>query len=519
METVLNRYINSTKEYIVSNNLDDKYYEYIEGDTSADTLYKILTETNSVPILKDYLSVIYYLKSLNELLLKSPLTKDSLIKAFEFIQWLKDLKVKQNFFSSTLLKNIEINKFKQLSECLSVYSLKQRFIEIGFQNEWDIIKNNLIARAFIILNANLPKSDLPQLILLIQELGEFNEDSICNYLDIILQKFRYLSTTIQKDLVKNYIQALDLEKFNPIFQEKISELMKEFDIVPTRKIQVNELKYIENIYKGYNHTDNMQVEINKYEKQEENGSVLVAIKIIRAPPSILEKCHRECLIYESLSRSFDLTYFLKYYGSTKSCNELKIIMEYCDLSLQHLLLKRKPNHYFSDLELQTSITDLIQGFSLLITKGIFHRDIKPDNILIASNGKPKIIDFNVSLNLEKTFEKYKKDDLRTFVGTPMYLAPEIMRFYNDYRSGSRERVVYNPELSDVFSLGLVIYEIATLKSINNFNIEERYATIAVNQVNILWVQNLLRKMILFNPDNRATFAQLLHQCPGMHTIF
>ena len=130
METVLNRYINSTKEYIVSNNLDDKYYEYIEGDTSADTLYKILTETNSVPILKDYLSVIYYLKSLNELLLKSPLTKDSLIKAFEFIQWLKDLKVKQNFFSSTLLKNIEINKFKQLSECLSVYSLKQRFIEI-----------------------------------------------------------------------------------------------------------------------------------------------------------------------------------------------------------------------------------------------------------------------------------------------------------------------------------------------------------------------------------------------------
>ena len=78
--------------------------------------------------------------------------------------------------------------------------------------------------------------------------------------------------------------------------------------------------------------------------------------------------------------------------------------------------------------------------------GIIHRDIKPSNILVDENGTPRVMDFGIAARVE-TLSK----DGNSFMGTPAYMAPE----YIQHRESS--------ERSDVFSVGLVFFELLTGK--------------------------------------------------------
>ncbi len=78
-------------------------------------------------------------------------------------------------------------------------------------------------------------------------------------------------------------------------------------------------------------------------------------------------------------------------------------------------------------------------------QGIVHRDIKPGNILIGKDGKPYVVDFGLALQ-EENIGKGPK-----FAGTPAYMSPEQAR-------GEGHRV---DGRSDIFSLGVVFYELLT----------------------------------------------------------
>ena len=65
--------------------------------------------------------------------------------------------------------------------------------------------------------------------------------------------------------------------------------------------------------------------------------------------------------------------------------------------------------------------ETIAALEALHAMGFVHRDIKPDNIMIAASGHIKLGDFGSSARLDSAGKAYGRA-----VGTPHYLAPEIL---------------------------------------------------------------------------------------------
>ena len=78
--------------------------------------------------------------------------------------------------------------------------------------------------------------------------------------------------------------------------------------------------------------------------------------------------------------------------------------------------------------------------------GIVHRDLKPMNIFCSADFTHfKVGDLGVSRQVSEDTLM-----LQTFMGTPLYLSPELL-----------ENKLYN-EKTDIWSLGVILYELCTL---------------------------------------------------------
>lgn len=133
------------------------------------------------------------------------------------------------------------------------------------------------------------------------------------------------------------------------------------------------------------------------------------------------------------------------YDISASVGKAYIAMEYVDGPSLHKYLSAK-----GALKPREAINIIVQACSALAAihdAGIVHRDIKPDNMLIAKGGLVKLTDFGLA----------KAEDSRmtrtgVVMGTPSYMAPEqVLGKEADVRS-------------DIYSMGLVLHECLTGKT-------------------------------------------------------
>ncbi|KAJ3442875.1 map/microtubule affinity-regulating kinase [Anaeramoeba flamelloides] len=124
--------------------------------------------------------------------------------------------------------------------------------------------------------------------------------------------------------------------------------------------------------------------------------------------------------------------------------------------------------------------------------GIVHLDIKLENIIVNQNGNIQLIDFDVA-----TFTQ-KNRLLKTFCGSPLYQAPEIV-----------SKQAYNGKKVDIWCLGVVLYTMLCGK--HPFREGERVLPKNLHFPSYLNfdVISLIKKLLKLNPKKRITTEKIL----------
>lgn len=127
-------------------------------------------------------------------------------------------------------------------------------------------------------------------------------------------------------------------------------------------------------------------------------------------------------------------------------NELMIVFEWAENGDLRRLL-RKTQTPFEERQVWNYFVQVAGAISHMHDQRMMHRDIKPANIFVASNNVLKLGDLGLGRMLSNdSVEAFSK------VGTPLYMSPEVLHGQGyDFKS-------------DMWSLGCLLYELATLRS-------------------------------------------------------
>lgn len=171
----------------------------------------------------------------------------------------------------------------------------------------------------------------------------------------------------------------------------------------------------------------------------------VAVKVV--PKNLLVDRHGKLALAREVSVLSKLSHpnVLEFRDAFEDSNYVYIATEFCGRGDLYNYLQ-KHGVPLVEREALKYLRQILKALEYLHSKGISHRDVKPENVLMCGKGQIKLADFGMCHWRRPGGEK----STREYCGTPQYAAPEILA-----------RVAYVPERADMWACGVVLYAMLT----------------------------------------------------------
>lgn len=157
------------------------------------------------------------------------------------------------------------------------------------------------------------------------------------------------------------------------------------------------------------------------------------------------------IVHEAqLMKNYNHPNVLPLYTSFVEGSDLWMVMPFISGgSVLHIIKYAHPEG-LEELVISTIMRDVLKALDYVHRQGGIHRDIKAGNILVDKDGSVKLADFGVATTMDRSGSwGHDKGTRMTFVGTPCWMAPEVM-----------EQTAGYDNAADIWSFGIAMLEMA-----------------------------------------------------------
>ena len=239
-----------------------------------------------------------------------------------------------------------------------------------------------------------------------------------------------------------------------------------------------------------------------------SDSLPVALKTIQVF-EMGSKERNECLNEIQLLQQMQHPHIIRYLDCKMERNELTVVMELAGHGDLAGLIKTaaKASEPLGEARAWEYFSQVADALAYMHERRVMHRDIKPANVFISVSSSGSTVMKLGDLGLGRYFSS-KTEQTHSTVGTPYYMSPECIQGGGyDFKS-------------DIWSLGCLLYELASLRSpfysdgLNFYMLGKRIMKGEFEALSDVSAElnALVNRMLQINPADRPSAAEVVHHC-------